>query len=153
MDHGSELVVCMGSGAQREAAEALARRTGAPLTDAAGVIRDSGLRWRTIGTGETVTDQLPRPGCEIAEGTEVILYLGAEISQEMETVPELTGMSLAEARDTLSYYGIYLTTKSPDAGEDRVVSAQSLPAGTPVEHGTILEVSLIHQEESMLGRY
>ena len=36
MDHGSELVVCMGSGAQREAAEALARRTGAPLTDAAG---------------------------------------------------------------------------------------------------------------------
>ena len=126
---------------------------GMALTDAAGVIRDSGLRWRTIGTGETVTDQLPRPGCEIAEGTEVILYLGAEISQEMETVPELTGMSLAEARDTLSYYGIYLTTKSPDAGEDRVVSAQSLPAGTPVEHGTILEVSLIHQEESMLGRY
>ena len=62
-------------------------------------------------------------------------------------------MSLSEARDTLSYYGIYLTTKSPDAGEDSVVSAQSLPAGTLVEHGTILEVSLIHQEESMLGRY
>ena len=126
---------------------------GLSLTEAAGVIQESGLRYRTIGSGEVVTDQLPKPGCEIADGTEIILYLGAEISTERETVPELTGMSLRDARDTLSYYGIYLTTKSPDAEEDRVVSAQSLPAGTLVEHGTILEVSLIHQEESMLGRY
>ncbi|MBO5496420.1 MAG: PASTA domain-containing protein, partial [Oscillospiraceae bacterium] len=126
---------------------------GMSLTDAAGAVRDAGLRYRTIGEGDLVTDQLPKAGCEIAAGTEVILYLGAEISPERETVPELTGMSLNEARDALSYYGLYLTTKSPDVGEDSVVSAQSLPAGSLAEHGTIIEVSLIHQEESMLGRY
>ena len=127
---------------------------GKSLTDAAAQIRQAGLRYRTIGSGDTVTDQLPRVGSEIAAGTEIILYLGAEISQEKEILPELTGMSLEQARDTLSYYGVYLSSRSsPGAGTDSIVSAQSLPAGTPVEHGTVIEVSLINQEESMLGRY
>ena len=128
--------------------------TGMSLTDAADTIREAGLRWRTIGDGETVTDQLPRQGSEIAAGTEIILYLGAEISKEKEIMPELAGMSLEQARDTLSYYGIYLTPRSsPGTGAGGIVAAQSLAAGTAVEHGSIVEVSLIDQEESMLGRY
>ena len=104
---------------------------------------DEALNVRLPGGGSAVR----QIGAMVTTGAEALKTYTAQ------DVAELTGMSLSQARDTLSYYGIYLTTKSPDAGEDRVVSAQSLPAGTLVEHGTTLEVSLIHQEESMLGRY
>ena len=125
---------------------------GLPLTDAAKRVREAGLRFRTIGDGDTVTDQLPAAGSEIAEGSEIILYLGADISPESECVPELTGLSYEEARDVLSYYGLYLNTRSALGGE-RTVSAQSLPAGSLAEHGTVLEVTLVDQDETMLGKY
>ena len=125
---------------------------GLPLTDAAKRVREAGLRFRTIGDGDTVTDQLPAAGSEIAEGSEIILYLGADISPESESVPELAGMRYEEARDVLSYYGLYLNTRSALGGE-RTVSAQSLPAGSLAEHGTVLEVTLVDQDETMLGKY
>ena len=125
---------------------------GKSLTDAAESVAEAGLRYRTIGSGETVTDQLPAAGSELAAGSEIILYLGAEISPESERVPDLSGMRYEQARDTLSYYGLYLSTRSA-LGGDRTVSAQSLPAGTPAEHGTVLEVTLVDQDETMLGKY
>ena len=69
-------------------------------------------------------------------------------------MPELNGMSYAEARDTLSYYGIYINTSSPVTDAARqTVSAQSISPGTLAPHGTTVEVSLINSDESMLGRY
>ena len=59
-----------------------------------------------------MTQQLPAAGSSIAAGSQVILYLDAEISQDTETVPDLTGMTYNQARDTLSYYGIYISTRS-----------------------------------------
>ena len=125
---------------------------GKSLTEAAEMIREAGLRYRTIGDGETVTEQLPAAGSEIAEGSEIILYLGAGISPDTETVPDLIGMRYDEARDALSYYGLYLSTRSALGGE-RSVSAQSLPAGSQAEHGTVVEVTLVDSDEAMLGKY
>ncbi len=125
---------------------------GKSLTEAAEMIREAGLRYRTIGDGETVTEQLPAAGSEIADGSEIILYLGAGISPDTETVPDLTGMRYDEARDALSYYGLYLSTRSALGGE-RSVSAQSLPAGSQAEHGTVVEVTLVDSDEAMLGKY
>ena len=67
-------------------------------------------------------------------------------------VPDLTGLRYEQARDTLSYYGLYLSTRSALDGE-RTVSAQSIAAGTRAEHGTVLEVTLVDQDETMLGKY
>ena len=69
-------------------------------------------------------------------------------------MPELINMSYAQARDTLSYYGIYIQTASPvtDAGTQKV-STQSVKAGTEVGHGSVIEVTLISGDDSMLGRY
>ena len=127
---------------------------GKSLGEAAEMLGDAGLRYRTIGGGITVTQQLPAAGSSIAAGSQVILYLDAEISQDTETVPDLTGMTYNQARDTLSYYGIYISTRSnvTDSAA-QTVSGQSLPAGTGVDHGCIIEVSLIDQDDSILGRY
>ena len=127
---------------------------GQSLHDAAELIKDAGLRYRTIGNGNTVTRQLPAAGSAIAEGSEIILYLDAEISQDTETVPDLTGMSYDEARDTLSYYGLYISTRSTVTDSAaQTVSGQSIAAGTGVDHGCIIEVSLIDQDDSILGKY
>jgi Cell division protein FtsI/penicillin-binding protein 2 len=124
------------------------------LPEASSLLRDAGLRCRTIGEGSTVTDQLPAAGTEIAAGTEVILYFNAEISPDLESLPELTGMSLERARDTLSYYGLYLTTHSSVNDPTRqTVSSQSLPEGSLLRHGSVVEVTLIDSDEGLLGRY
>ena len=121
---------------------------------AAAAIKDAGLEYRTIGEGSTVTDQLPLSGTTLAAGSQVILYLGAEPSDDAETVPELSGMTYDEARDILSYYGIYIRTSSPVSDSAvQTVGAQSIRPGCTVSHGTTIEVSLISSDESMLGKY
>ncbi|MGI5976462.1 MAG: penicillin-binding transpeptidase domain-containing protein [Candidatus Limivicinus sp.] len=123
-------------------------------TEASGTASDAGLRYRTIGEGELVTAQLPLPGASIAGGSEVILYFGAEASEEREAVPDIVGMSYNEARDTLSGFGIYIKTRSPLIdGDTQLVSTQSFSPGTYVEHGSCVEVSLVSSDESMLGKY
>lgn len=127
---------------------------GQGLHEAAKNLADAGLRYRTIGEGETVSNQLPAAGSALAAGSQTILYLSAEISQDMESVPEVTGMSYAEARDTLSYYGIYISTRScVTNAEKQIISSQSLAAGTKVDHGCIIDVTLIDEDDSLLGKY
>ncbi len=128
--------------------------SGLTLYEAGARLQKVGLRYRTIGSGDHVTGQLPRAGVSIADGTQVILYLDAQVSPDRETVPDLSGMSYREARDTLSYYGLYIQTSCPvtDA-ETQIVSSQSVDAGTPLDHGAVIAVTLISGDESMLGKY
>ena len=127
---------------------------GKSLEEAAALLRKAGLRYRTIGEGETVTAQLPAALWQIARDTETILYLGAEISSEKEIVPNLAGMRYNEARDVLSRCGIYLHSLSTVIdGEQQSVSTQSILPGYAVEHGSVIEVSLVSNDESMLGKY
>ena len=117
-------------------------------------LQNAGLRYRSIGEGETVTAQLPEAGCSIAAGSEIIVYFDREPSADLETMPDLGGMSYEEARDTLSYYGIYIRTDSlvTDAAGQKV-NAQNILPGRKVEHGTVVEVTLVSGDSSLLGRY
>ena len=82
------------------------------------------------------------------------LLSGAQVSPNMETVPELSGLSYDQARDTLSRLGLFVSTRSPvNAASGQVVSSQSIPAGTAADHGCIVEVTLIDENESLLGKY
>ena len=122
--------------------------------EAVTLLDDSGLRYRTIGHGSKVSAQLPEAGQRIARGTQIILYVNAEPSEDLETVPDLSGMSYEQARDALSYYGIYIQTKNAITDPTvQIVSSQSLAAGTKVKHGSIIEVTLIDSDDSMLGKY
>ena len=127
---------------------------GLPLDEAAASLREAGLRCRTLGAGDVVTAQLPAAYYQIARGTEVLLYLGAEISPEKESVSNLVGMRYNEARDLLSRCGLYLRARGTVSdGERQCIAAQSVRAGTSVGHGTVIEVTLIDADDSMLGKY
>ena len=127
---------------------------GLPFQDAQQTLKEAGLRCRRIGDGDTVTDQLPAAGITLAADTEVIVYLGAVPSTDLETVPDLNGMHYEEARDTLSYYGLYISTNSPvlSDGSQRVGFQNAAP-GTQRRHGDVIQVTLISGDDSLLGKY
>ncbi len=127
---------------------------GRELTEAASQLKEAGLRVRTVGEGSLVTGQLPRAGRSIAEGSQVILYLGAQPPTETLEAPDLYGMSFEQARDSLSGEGIFLRTRSPlPAGGKGRIAWQSVPAGTQLRPGEVITVSLISTDDSILGRY
>lgn len=156
----ADILPYMGIEAQYSAEElagmdvSMPQLTGLGMSDAARTLRDAGLKYRSIGEGDIVTNQLPEAGCTIAAGSEVILYFDREPSRELETMPELSGMSYEQARDTLSYYGIYIRTGSlvTDAAAQKI-NTQSVPAGQRLGHGTVVEVTLVSGDSSLLGRY
>ena len=127
---------------------------GLSLEEARQKLGEAGLTYRTIGTGETVTDQLPHAGSVIRQGSQVILYTGATPSESLENMPDVTGYTYSDAAWILSGYGLFIRTDSSVTDPDsQVVATQSIPAGTAVEHGTVMQVTLVSGDSGMLGRY
>ena len=114
-----------------------------------------GFSCRTVGDGSRVTDQLPREGALVAQGTTVILYAGETAAQTGVSVPSLTGLRYEEARDLLGSLGLFLCTENGllSDGENVYIAAQNYAAGSRAKCGTVIRVSLIHQNESNYGRY
>ena len=125
------------------------------LEEAEKALREAGFACRTVGSGSRVTDQLPREGALVAQGTTVILYAGEAAVQSSVAVPSLTGLRYEEARDLLGSLGLFLCTENGllSDGEDVYVAAQNYAAGSEARSGTVIRVSLIHQNESNYGRY
>ena len=127
---------------------------GLELAEAAARVQEEGLKLRTVGQGERVIAQLPRAGRRVAEESQVILYLQGEAPKEKQIVPDLSGMSLEEARDALSTRGLFLRSRSPlYPGLDEQIGWQSVPAGAQASPGEVITVTLISRDNSMLGRY
>ncbi|MCI5753511.1 MAG: PASTA domain-containing protein [Clostridiales bacterium] len=128
--------------------------TGMTVEQAQAALTNAGLLSRVVGSGSTVTAQLPLQNSVVAANTQVILYADAEPSADLEQMIDLTNLTYANARDRLGYYGLFIRAEgSVTKPESQLVSAQSIPVGTEVEHGTVVYVSLTTTDSSMLGRY
>lgn len=127
---------------------------GMSLAQAQAAVSEAGLNYRVIGTGDTVTNQLPAPYSKIASDSQIILYADADPSPDLEAVPSLVNYSYKDAALILSGYGLFVQTDgSVTSPEYQIVSTQSIPAGEMVEHGTIVNVTLISGDSEILGRY
>lgn len=118
---------------------------GYELTVAKGLLADRGIRCRTVGTGNTVTGQVPRAGVSLPGGSEVILYLGEEVPQDQVEMPDITGMSLAKAKETLEAKGIFLRAAGVSDYTDATLTAssQGIAPGTMVAMGTVVDVRFV----------
>ena len=128
---------------------------GMTIEEAKAAVAAEGLTCRVIGDGSEVTQQLPRANVVIASSSEVLLYAGAEPSEEKEVVPELTGLSYSIARQRLGALGLYISSTNGSASESAtvVISRQNIEAGTEVKHGTVITVTLVDNDASIYGRY
>jgi len=127
---------------------------GLSVDEAKEKLSENGFDCRLIGSGTTVTAQLPLTGCVIAEGSTVIIYADASPSAALETMPGIKGLSYADAVKELGKYGVFARSNTVvrDAGNQKVLT-QSVKAGADIKHGTVVEVTLVSDDESILGRY
>lgn len=117
---------------------------GYELTVAKGLLTDRGIRCRTVGSGNTVTGQLPAAGVTIPGSSTVILYLGEKVPTDKVKVPNLTGLSPSEAKNTLEEMGLFLrATGVTDDGDNLEAMSQTIAAGTEVSPGTVVEVRFV----------
>ena len=127
--------------------------TGLSVEQAKAALEEVGLQARVYGEGGTVTAQLPGSGAVVASGSTILLYAGKEPSADKETMPDLTNLSYQTARDRMAALGLYIKTNSSITDTAQIVSGQTVAAGTQLDHGTVVEVTLVTSDSSMLGRY
>lgn len=127
---------------------------GMSVEDAKKKLADDGFSARVIGSGNEITKQLPLHGSVIASGSTVIIYADAQPSETKQTVPNLEGLTYSQAKDVLSTYGLFIRTASgvPDA-EQKIITSQSIKAGSKLAPGAVITVTLVDKDESMLGKY
>ena len=115
---------------------------GMTLEEAGKKLKEEGFAFRTVGDGETVTDQTPLGGAIIPHNAELVLYLGAEKSTELCIVPSVVGDSAATANRKLTDAGLIMSVSGATGGSSASVRAisQSETAGTQVEAGTVVRV-------------
>lgn len=129
--------------------------TGKTPEEAVKLLREAGLSARIEGMGEYVTAQLPGKGTVVASGTTVLVYTGDAPEARGESVPDLTGLTYAEARETLFSQELFLRSDSAllaDSDTVRVVF-QSVAAGEIVRTGSVIEVSIVNDDNDTYGRY
>jgi len=102
----------------------------------------NGFSFRTVGSGDTVTDQTPAGGAIVPNSAEIILYLGAEKSGEKCIVPNVVGDSAATANQKIVNAGLIMGISGATNASSSTVRAisQSIAAGTEVEAGTVVRV-------------
>ena len=112
------------------------------LTEAKKAVVDKKLNVQVRGDGDTVVDQLPKPGTMLNEDSTVILYTEEIDKTHTVTVPNLKGMSVDNAKYILEMSG--LNFEIVGAGHSEVSSAyavnQSIAAGEEVTPATVIGV-------------
>ena len=112
--------------------------------EAAAKLKEYGFTaYRTVGNGDMVTDQTPLGGAIIPVGAEVILYMGAEKSNEPCTVPNVMGLTAAQANKKLVDAGLIMKATGASGDNKGVkVIGQSMAEGTQVAAGTVITIQM-----------
>ncbi len=128
--------------------------TGLSVDEARSRLSEHGFGCRVIGSGGTVTGQLPAQGSVIASGSEILVYAGSEPSDSTGVVPDLSGMTYDEARQALAGAGMFLSSGNTVSADDRrLISGQDVQSGSGAKPGTVITVTLYDNDSELLGIY
>ena len=118
--------------------------TGMTLQEATKLLKQQGLGWKTGGTEQTVTAQIPAAGKTVPAGSEVMLYFGQPPADTVVTVPDFSGMNRARAVKLAEELGLYLLAEGnlSDAAGVKAVE-QSVAPDTTAPLGTTVKVKFI----------
>ena len=104
-----------------------------------------GLNYKVVGTGNSITNQVPKAGTEVEVGSEVILYVAkSEEDSGTVKVPDVMGKSYSEAVSTLSEEGFEVVFEG-EIGNS-VVTAQDPKYGVSVDKGSEVTITLKKKE-------
>ena len=110
-------------------------------SEAAALLAEKTITYRVVGSGTTVTDQLPLAGSQVPGNSEIVLYLGAEKQATKVEVPDFIGCSVADVNYLAANAGLYVQAKGTDRTDVYVLAAyQDIEPGTEVDRGTTITV-------------
>lgn len=119
--------------------------TSKTLTEARNILEASGFEIilkTSSDASTTVVSQYPKSGVSLQSGSVVCLYTeGAE--KTMKQVPDLKGKTAEQARNSLEALNLNISIQGSG-----VVLSQDILAGTEVEEGTVITVTL---KDEMIG--
>ena len=115
---------------------------GKTAADARAVLEGAGFSCKTVGSGETVTDQTPAGGAIVPNNASIILYLGTEKSDAPCTVPNVLGKTAAQANQALTDAGLIMKVTGATSSTSGNVFAisQDKEAGTELKAGSVVTV-------------
>lgn len=106
-----------------------------------------GLKYKVVGTGNQITNQVPKGGTKVEVGSEIILYVEkSEEDSGTVKVPDVLGQTYTEAVSTLTDAGFEVVFNGET--ENTVVSLQEPKYGVSVEAGSEVSITLKKQEEN-----
>lgn len=104
-----------------------------------------GFEVRFVGdvtSNKKVSTQIPGAGYSIPKGSTVVLYLGNEHDIETTEVPDVIGMTVAQANEAITNAGLNIKISGGAAENDKAVATmQTYLHGTEVYKGTVVEVT------------
>ena len=102
-----------------------------------------GIGFEIIGTGDTVTAQIPADGTVMSsDNGNVIIYCGDAAPEPTVEVPDLIGKGADVANGMLASSGLNVKVIGSSDGASTQVVSQEPAAGTMVPRGTVVEMEL-----------
>lgn len=116
------------------------------IYDVVGDLDGKELNYKVVGTGNTVTNQVPKGGTTVDVGSEIILYVTkSEEDAGTISVPNVVGKTYSEAAAALEEKGFTVAFEGEQSG---VVVSQDPKYGISVAEGSEIMLSLEKKEES-----
>ncbi len=118
--------------------------------EAAKLLETVGISYRLVGEGGVVTAQAPAAGSKVLQkGACVALTLGSEEQESLVTVPELIGLTAAEANRLLVDQGFNVAIGGAKDyfKVDKTVMGQFPAAGTALPVGSVVTVYFPYEEK------
>ena len=107
-------------------------------------LEENYLNYRIIGDGDKIVSQIPAHGRELPGNSTVLLYTDDSMPTDQVTVPDLSGLTVAQAHQALADCGLYMQAKGVDSSASYVIAAQQdIDPGVQVARGTMIVVTFI----------
>lgn len=110
-------------------------------------LQGKGFQVRVVGNGSKVVNQNPASGKLIPKNGIVVLYTDTNKQTARVKVPNLTGMSFAQAKAAANAVG--LNIESTGHSTSGASYGQSIPAGSSVAMGSIITVSYVSTDSEI----
>ena len=118
--------------------------TGLTAKEAEKKLKAQGLGYQAVGTGDTVTGQIPAAGNEVPGGSQVLLYFGEAPPADTVKMPDFGGMNRQQAADAAAELGLYILVSGNTSLKATVKAAsQNIAPGTEVPIGTTVKIEFI----------
>ena len=97
-----------------------------------------------LGDGDTVVQQIPEAGQPVPQNGTIVLYTDQQsVQNSTATVPNLVGLSAAEAVAAAENAGINIKVSGNSEGAGAESVSQSVAENTQVSKGTVVTVEFV----------